>query len=141
MREPAFWWRKAGLASSLLAPAAACYGAIAARRMTRQGARAGVPVLCVGNFTLGGAGKTPTTLRLAQMLRDLDETPFVVSRGYGGSLTGPVRVADHHAAEVGDEPAMMARHVPVIVARDRVEGAELARRERTEAEPSWERNC
>jgi tetraacyldisaccharide 4'-kinase len=63
------------------------------------------------------------------MLRGLGETPFVVSRGYGGSLAGPVRVADHSAAEVGDEPAMMARHVPVIVSRDRVAGAELARSE------------
>ena len=73
MREPAFWWRKAGLASSLLAPAAACYGAIAARRMTRQGARAGVPVLCVGNFTLGGAGKTPAAMMLAKMLQAAGE--------------------------------------------------------------------
>jgi len=67
MREPAFWWRKASLASGLLAPAAACYGAIAARRMARQGSRVGVPVLCVGNFTLGGAGKTPLALTLARL--------------------------------------------------------------------------
>lgn len=129
MREPGFWYAPPSLCAVLLAPFGMLYGAIAGTRMARQGERAGVPVICVGNYHLGGAGKTPTTLRLAQMLRDLDETPFVVSRGYGGSLTGPVRVADHHAAEVGDEPAMMARHVPVIVARDRVVGAELARRE------------
>ena len=129
MREPGFWYAPPSLCAVLLAPFGMLYGTIAGTRIARQGERAGVPVICVGNYHLGGAGKTPTTLRLAQMLRDLDETPFVVSRGYGGSLTGPVRVADHHAAEVGDEPAMMARHVPVIVARDRVAGAELARRE------------
>ncbi len=89
MREPAFWWREAGLAAGLLAPAAACYGAIAARRMAKAGARAGVPVLCVGNFTLGGAGKTPTALWLAKMLKDAGERPFCLSRGYGGSIAGP----------------------------------------------------
>ncbi|GAA3841671.1 tetraacyldisaccharide 4'-kinase [[Pseudomonas] carboxydohydrogena] len=129
MREPDFWYASPSLTSLLLAPIAAIYGAVTGARMARQGARAAVPVICVGNYHLGGAGKTPTTLRLAEMLRALGETPFVVSRGYGGSLAGPVRVSDHSAAEVGDEPKMMARHVPVIVARDRVAGAELARGE------------
>lgn len=129
MREPGFWYASPSFASLLLAPIAAIYGAVSGARMVRQGARAAVPVICVGNYHLGGAGKTPTTLRLVEMLRSLGETPFVVSRGYGGSLTGPVRVADHSATEVGDEPKMMARHVPVIVARDRVAGAELARGE------------
>jgi tetraacyldisaccharide 4'-kinase len=129
MREPDFWYASPSLYSLLLAPIGAIYGVVAGARMARQGERAAVPVICVGNYHLGGAGKTPTTLRLAQMLRGLGETPFVVSRGYGGSLAGPVRVADHSAAEVGDEPAMMARHVPVVISRDRVAGAELARSE------------
>ncbi len=129
MREPGFWYASPSLCSLLLAPIGAIYGAVAGARMARQGERAAIPVICVGNYHLGGAGKTPTTLRLVQLLRELGETPFVVSRGYGGSLTGPVRVADHAAAEAGDEPAMMARHVPVIVSRDRVAGAELARSE------------
>lgn len=129
MREPDFWYASSSLRSLLLAPIAAIYGAVAGARMTRQGERVAIPVICVGNYHLGGAGKTPTTLRLAQMLRELGETPVVVSRGYGGSLTGPVLVADDPASEVGDEPRMMARHVPVIVSRDRVAGAELAQRE------------
>lgn len=129
MREPGFWYASSSFYSLLLAPIAAIYGAVSGARMARKGMRAAIPVICVGNYHLGGAGKTPVTLRLAAMLRDLGETPFVVSRGYGGSLAGPVRVADHPAAEVGDEPRMMARHVPVIVSRDRVAGAELARRE------------
>ena len=128
MREPAFWWRKAGLASGLLAPVAACYGAIAARRMMRQGARAGSPVLCVGNFTLGGAGKTPAAMMLAKMLQAAGERPFCLSRGYGGSLAGPKTVNAHAdtAAQVGDEALLLARVAPTIVARDRVAGAKAA---------------
>jgi len=129
MREPGFWYASSSFRSLLLAPIAAIYGAVARARMARQGERVALPVICVGNYHLGGAGKTPTTLRLAQMLRELGETPVVVSRGYGGSLAGPVRVADHSASEVGDEPRMMARHVPVIVSHDRVAGAALAQSE------------
>jgi tetraacyldisaccharide 4'-kinase len=129
MREPAFWWRKAGLAAGLLVPAAACYGAIAAQRMARPGARAGVPVLCVGNFTLGGAGKTPTVMTLVKMLQKAGEQPVCLSRGYGGSLAGPKLVNAHSdaAAQVGDEALLLARLAPTIVARDRVAGARAAR--------------
>lgn len=131
MHEPAFWHRPSSLISRLLTPLAALYGAIAARRMARPGADAGVPVICVGNYHTGGAGKTPTVLALMTMLREMGETPFVLSRGYGGSLPGPLRVdvARHAAAEVGDEPLMMAAHGPVVIARDRLKGARLARGE------------
>jgi tetraacyldisaccharide 4'-kinase len=131
MHEPAFWHRPSSLTSRLLTPLAALYGAIAARRMARPGADAGVPVICVGNYHTGGAGKTPTVLALVKLLRDMGETPFVLSRGYGGSLPGPLRVdaARHTAAEVGDEPLMMAAHAPVVIERDRVAGAQLARGE------------
>ena len=129
MREPAFWYRPPSLLSRLLAPLGAIYGAITAQRMSRAGASAGIPVLCVGNYHLGGAGKTPTTLALVKLLRELGEQPFVVSRGYGGTQQGPLRVdpASHSAADVGDEPLMLASRVPVIVSRDRVAGAALAR--------------
>jgi tetraacyldisaccharide 4'-kinase len=129
MREPAFWYRPPSWMSRLLSPLGALYGAVAARRMRRAGAAAGVPVVCVGNYHVGGAGKTPTVLALADILRGMGEQPVVVSRGYGGTAEGPVRVdpARHAAAEVGDEPLMMAAHVPVIVARDRAAGAALAR--------------
>jgi len=129
MREPAFWYRPPSSISRLLTPLGAIYGAITAQRMARTGTRAELPVLCIGNYHVGGAGKTPTTLALAKLLRDLGEQPFVVSRGYGGALSGPVRVdgAGHTAADVGDEPLMMAARVPVIVSRDRAAGAALAR--------------
>ena len=128
MRDPAFWWRKAGLAAGLLAPLGTAYGAIAARRMAGSGARAALPVLCVGNFTLGGAGKTPTVMMLAHLLQDAGERPCCLSRGYGGSLAGPKLVDGHtdRAAVVGDEALLLARVAPTIVARDRVEGSRAA---------------
>jgi tetraacyldisaccharide 4'-kinase len=129
MREPAFWWRNAGRAAALLAAASAVYAAFAVRRMRRTGRRAGIPVLCVGNFTLGGAGKTPTALALATILLEEGERPFFLSRGYGGLLSGPVQVDAtlHRARDVGDEPLLLTRLAPTIVAHDRVAGAEMAR--------------
>jgi tetraacyldisaccharide 4'-kinase len=128
MHEPAFWYRPASWMSRLLMPLAALYGAVAGARMQRQGIEAGVPVLCVGNYHVGGAGKTPTVLALVQVLRDLGETPVVLSRGYGGRLRGPIMVdADRHvAADVGDEPLMLSKTVPVAVARERIGGLALA---------------
>ena len=129
MREPRFWWRKPGLSSALLAPLAAAYGGIAAARMRGYGARAGIPVICVGNFTLGGAGKTPTVIALAQMLEAAGEQPFCLTRGYGARDAGPRRVDAHKdaASEVGDEALLLARAAPTIVARERPAGAALAR--------------
>jgi tetraacyldisaccharide 4'-kinase len=129
MREPAFWQPPSTWLSRLLLPLAAIYGEIAGGRMARQGIAVGIPVLCVGNYHVGGAGKTPTTLALVALLRELGETPVVLSRGYGGQLRGPVKVdvSRHNAADVGDEPLMMARQVTVVISRDRVGGAALAR--------------
>jgi tetraacyldisaccharide 4'-kinase len=129
MREPGFWFRPASLPSLLLLPLGTLYGAVAARRLQIEGFDTGIPVICVGNYHVGGAGKTPAVLALARLLRDLGETPVVLSRGYGGRLRGPVMVdaARHAAADVGDEPLMLARTVPVVVARDRIDGAALAR--------------
>jgi tetraacyldisaccharide 4'-kinase len=129
MREPAFWHRPSSWISLLLTPLGAIYGLVAGWRLQREGFDAGIPVLCVGNYHVGGAGKTPAVLALAKLLRDLGETPVVLSRGYGGRLRGPIKVdpARHAADDVGDEPLMMARTVPVVVARDRIEGVALAR--------------
>ena len=128
MREPSFWWREPGIASGMLAPLAAVYGAAAAARLARRGVREGVPVVCVGNLTVGGAGKTPTALALARMLAASGEPPVVLTRGYGGRLPGPVKVdaGSHDANDVGDEPLLLARIAPTVVARDRVAGARMA---------------
>ena len=129
MHEPAFWYRPSSWISRLLMPLGALYGLVAGQRLQRQGFDAGIPVLCVGNYHVGGAGKTPMVLALTKMLRDLGETPVVLSRGYGGRLRGPIKVDPerHAAADVGDEPLMLARTVPVVVARDRIGGVALAR--------------
>jgi tetraacyldisaccharide 4'-kinase len=129
MHEPDFWYRPSSWMSRLLMPLAAVYGAIAGQRLQREGFDAGVPVFCVGNYHVGGAGKTPTVLALVKLLRDLGETPVVLSRGYGGRLRGPVMIDSgrHAAADVGDEPLMLARTVPVVVAQDRIEGVAMAR--------------
>jgi tetraacyldisaccharide 4'-kinase len=97
--------------------------------MRAAGRQAGLPVICLGNFTVGGAGKTPAALAVAQLLHAAHERPFFLSRGYGGQLAGPVRVNAtlHRAADVGDEPMLLARLAPTVVARDRVAGATFAR--------------
>jgi tetraacyldisaccharide 4'-kinase len=129
MREPSFWWRKRGLRALLLTPLAACYGAVAVRRMARPGKHAGLPVICVGNFTLGGVGKTPTAIMLAKMLAEAGERPFCLSRGYGGSEAGPrrVEIETDHAKQVGDEALLLAQAALTVVARRRLAGAELAK--------------
>ena len=129
MCEPAFWHRPSSWRSNLLGPLGALYGAVAAKRLQRRGIDAGIPVICVGNYHVGGAGKTPTVLALAKLLRELGELPVVLSRGYGGKLRGPVKVdrERHVADDVGDEPLMMAQSLPVVISRDRAEGVALAK--------------
>ena len=128
MREPPFWWRHGGSASAMLVPFAAIYGAVAARRLSRPGRNAGAPVVCIGNPTVGGAGKTPAALAVAHMLQADGERPVLLSRGYGGQLAGPVIVdpTQHRALDVGDEPLLLARIATTVVARDRGKGAKAA---------------
>src|SRR4051812_34129 len=118
MRAPAFWWTKPGAAAALLSPVAAIYGTIAMRRLRQSGDGAGIPVICIGNPTVGGAGKTPAAMAVARVLIVAGEKPIFLTRGYGGRFAGPVMVAaTHTAADVGDEPVLLARVAPTIVAR------------------------
>ena len=128
MRAPDFWWQSPGLASTTLAPLGAVYGAIAAARLKRPGARARVPVICVGDPTVGGAGKTPTAIAIAKLLAAQSEAPYFVTRGYGGRERGPLLVdlARHAASDVGDEPLLLSRTAPAVVSTDRVAGAAFA---------------
>lgn len=115
----------------LLAPVAAIYGRIAGRRVEQPPAyRSKLPVLCVGNFTAGGTGKTPLSIALADLVRDLGREPVFLTRGYGGSAHGPLIVDVHTstAAETGDEPLLLARAAPTVVARDRVAGIQTIER-------------
>ncbi len=125
MRTPDFW-RTNGTIPNLLRPVAWVWGTVAARRMRRAPrGRAPIPVVTVGNFTAGGAGKTPVVATLVRMAKDVGLTPAVVSRGHGGSLRGPVRVdpTHHTAREVGDETLLHAALCPTFVSRDRLAGA------------------
>lgn len=130
MRAPGFWWKAPGLQAAVLAPLGAIYGAIAGARLRQAGARAGVPVICIGDPTVGGAGKTPAAIAVAKLLLAAGEKPFFVTRGYGGCERGPavVDVARHDASDVGDEPLLLANVAPVIVSADRAAGAALAAR-------------
>ncbi|HVH04066.1 MAG TPA: tetraacyldisaccharide 4'-kinase, partial [Amaricoccus sp.] len=131
MRAPRFWGNppeRPGMLARLLAPFAGIWAAVTRRRLRRPGMRVGVPVVCVGNLTAGGAGKTPTVVALVQRLAARGVAAHVVSRGHGGRLAGPARVdpALHSAADVGDEPLLVAAFAPVWVGRDRVAAARAA---------------
>src|SRR5690606_37318827 len=115
------------MAGTLLAPAGALYGVVTAARMRRPGVQAAVPVICVGNLTLGGTGKTPTAIAIAHLLTEAGHTPVMLTRGYGGRNRGPLRVMpDAVAGAVGDEPLLLARAAPTIVSADRPAGAVAA---------------
>jgi tetraacyldisaccharide 4'-kinase len=123
------WWysrdEKVGaITRALLTPPSWAWAAATARRIARgEPFDPGVPVICVGNLTVGGAGKTPVVREIARRLGG-----HVLSRGHGGRLQGPVFVDinKHTASDVGDEPLMLARDLDVSIARDRAEGARLA---------------
>src|SRR4051794_4526360 len=114
MREPDFWWRPAAARAVMLSPLAAVYGAVAAARLRQSGSDSGIPVLCVGNLTLGGAGKTPTALAMAQWLHEAELEPFFLTRGYGGRGAGAVGVGPPPPTPPagGGEARLLARAAP-----------------------------
>ncbi len=131
MRPPDFWSRppaRPGLIARLLSPLGFVYGSVVRARLKRAPQyRPGAPVICIGNITLGGAGKTPIAIAILERLTAMRASPVALSRGYGGAAAGPIKVEpDHLAAEVGDEPLLLARHAPTIVAKDRAAGARAA---------------
>lgn len=137
------WWYVRGLSQrqggmpvtrALLTPLSWIWAGVTARRIARaRPFDPGIPVICVGNLTLGGTGKTPVVRAIAERLAAQGsarggKAVHLLSRGYGGSLAGPVRVdpTRHTSGEVGDEPLMLAAHFPVWIARDRAAGAKAA---------------
>lgn len=129
LEEPG-WWYAPGPdpRARILAPLGQLYGWIAERRYRRAAPfRSRLPVVCIGNFTAGGTGKTPLCLLLAREARSRAFEPAFLTRGFGGSAAGPLLVAPGSttAAAAGDEPLLLARSAPTVVARDRAAGARL----------------
>ncbi|ACT58697.1 tetraacyldisaccharide 4'-kinase [Hirschia baltica] len=135
MQEPAFWRERdrtsryaAPLIRSLLTPFSMAYSFAGKYRLDKtQPETVGIPVICIGNLTVGGTGKTPLTTYIRDvLLADENIRVATLSRGYGGSMKDPVRVDvdQHTAADVGDEPLMMARTGENWVGKDRVAAAE-----------------
>lgn len=125
MRAPEFW-STGGVLSTLLTPLGAAFAlASRVRRAWVRPLRLPIPVICVGNLVAGGAGKTPVALSLLSILAARGLAPHALSRGYGGTEVGPLRIdpMDHGAGRVGDEALLLAATAPTWVARDRAAGA------------------
>lgn len=125
---PPFWWHGADWRARALSPLAAAYAAAARRRLvTARREKVDLPVLCVGNFTVGGSGKTPVAIALARQASAMRMKPGFLSRGHRGTSAAP-RIVDavlEDARHVGDEPLLLAAHAPVAVSADRAAGARL----------------
>ena len=128
MKAPGFW-NERGFLAWLFYPASLIYGRISLSRFNKPARyKARMPVICIGNLVAGGAGKTPMVLALGEAATAIGLSPIFLTRGFGGSESGPLLVdpAKHMAVDVGDEALLLARVAPTILARDRVEGAILA---------------
>ncbi|MBX3581604.1 MAG: tetraacyldisaccharide 4'-kinase [Rhizobiaceae bacterium] len=126
--SPPFWWEKTDWRARALYPLSSIYGAVARRRMANaRREKLDVPVLCVGNFTVGGTGKTPVAIALAKQAKQMLLSPGFLSRGYGGTIHEP-HVVDRKqdsARQVGDEPLLLSDHAPTATTPNRVAGAQL----------------
>jgi len=127
MRAPDFWQSR-GVMATLLSPLGALYGAsVALKARLAKPYDPHMPVICIGNLTAGGSGKTPIAIAIANMLRARGRKPVFLTRGYGGSERGPALAARAHSADLmGDEALLLVRAAPTVVARDRAAGARLA---------------
>ncbi len=125
MKTPRFWKDK-NLISTLLLPLGWVYsGLTAARLKFKKSGKVNIPVICLGNITAGGSGKTPTAITLTKRLQKKGYHPYFVSRGYGGKLSGIILTKDstYSAAEVGDEPLILSSIAPVSINPDRYQAA------------------
>ena len=132
MKSPAFWYKKSSFLAYLLWPIGFLYGLIVhVKHYFYRPQSIRVPIICVGNLTLGGTGKTPVVIALGQYFLSQGNKVGFLSRGYKGRIKGPVQInRNYHTAEkVGDEPLLLAQTAPTWVAKDRAAGArEMVRR-------------
>jgi tetraacyldisaccharide 4'-kinase len=128
MKQP-FWWKRKSVYNILLSPLGGVYlGASFLRKITTKPFVSDIPVICVGNITSGGAGKTPTAIAIAKILLRMGKKPVFLSRGYGGSLQVPtiVNTDTHLSKQTGDEPLLLSRVAPTIISKNRVLGTKMA---------------
>ena len=129
LEEPGWWYGGAPphrLIAPLLPALSQFYGWLAQVRFSSTTPyRSRLPVICVGNFTSGGTGKTPLAILIANLLKERGDKPCFLTRGYGGSERGPAWVegGNRAAARFGDEPLLLANVAPTLVARNRAAGA------------------
>ncbi|GBR49510.1 tetraacyldisaccharide 4'-kinase [Neokomagataea thailandica] len=129
LRPPRFWTSETPhLAARALTPVSAVVSRIAQQRSTQPGYHASVPVLCCGNATTGGTGKTPLTLDFVRRLQARGHTPHILSRGHGGKQHGPLAVnpSRYTARDVGDEPMLLSACAPTWIGANRGNTAQLA---------------
>ncbi|MBO6826219.1 MAG: tetraacyldisaccharide 4'-kinase [Sneathiella sp.] len=130
MKAPKFWKRGGNsVFQQLLRPLSAVYAFMDKLNRARVHPQSvGIPVICIGNVVAGGAGKTPVAIAIARFLLAKGHKVHFLSRGYGGSHKGPLRVVldVHGATEVGDEPLILASVAPTWISQDRVDGARAA---------------
>ena len=125
-KAPKWWDQRHHPLTYLLTPLGMIYGlAVKLRFALTNPYHSTLPVICIGNFTVGGGGKTPLAIELAKLLSAKGHKPVLLTRGYGGQLKGPhlVDLSTDSAVEVGDEPLILAQHAPVVVCADRARGA------------------
>lgn len=131
-KTPDFWYKTATdipLSKRLLIPVGWLYGALTAVRLkVTKPYKAGIPVICIGNLTAGGSGKTPVALALMQLIQSTDiyKSPCFLTRGYGGTQAGPVTVGPDTGLAAGDEALLLMQTAPTIIAHDRAAGARYA---------------
>ena len=135
MDSPAFWEERGPLSTALLPLSLLWAAGGSLRRALTKPYRTAIPVICVGNLVVGGAGKTPVTIAIAGYLKALGLKPHLLGRGYGGSAKGPTRVDPrrHDAALVGDEALLLAAVAPTWIGADRAAAARAAKAEGADA--------
>ena len=138
LKTPSFWYRGAQqtpqVAEILLTPFSKLYGlGYSIHRKLKTPYKANIPVICIGNISAGGTGKTPTAIALLKTVKasGLAKNPFFLIRGYGGAEKGPmsVNLGKHTAWDVGDEALILAKHAPTVVGGDRAASAKHAENE------------
>lgn len=130
MKTPKFWYREKSWQAKLLSPIGKIYGWSVARRFKKERPyQAKIPVICVGNLSIGGTGKTPICLALGKMLKEMDAHFFFLNHGYKSKKKGIlVRKGSLSALDIGDEASLLATEAPTVVDPRRARGAQLAER-------------